>query len=230
MCHFQRKWIDLSRQGVKGGGHCGDIGSGRLTLDETIVKLLVTDRYGEGRYTAAFEGRAMDDYREDVERLAVLRTGEAFYNSSIDHAAVIIEKMFRHAKSEICIITKQLNGRVFGQDQVVDEARRFLSNANHSVKILMEDGPNSLSEGHPLVQELKQHPAGYEIKRLPNDLMADVQYHFTVADDDSYRFEPNKNEWVAVASFGDKKGAKRLREVFDALWAASDHIDLRAAV
>ena len=171
----------------------------------------------------------MDDYRIDVERLAQERTGEPFYNSSIDHAAVIIEKIFRHAKSDVSIITKRLNGRVFGQDEVTQELEGYLSDAGHKVRILLEDDPSVLSEGHAFVRVLKNHPQSFEVKRLSTEALPHVDYHFTLADDDTYRFEPNKNEWVAVAAFGDLKGAERLRSVFDSLWAMSDPVELPAS-
>jgi hypothetical protein len=170
----------------------------------------------------------MDDYREEVERLALERTGEPFYNSSIDHAAVIIEKMFRHAAREVCIITKNLNGRVFAQDEVVSEAQAFLSNANHKVRILMEDDASCLSEGHAFVRGLRQHPGGYEMKQIPATLLEAVKYHFTLTDDDSYRFEPDKNKWEAVAAFGDKPNADRLRSAFESIWRVSPDITLPA--
>jgi hypothetical protein len=172
------------------------------------------------------EALAMDEYREKVERLACERTGEPFYNSTIDHAAVIIEKMFRHAKNEVYIVTKQLNGRVFGQDAVVREARGFLSNTDHKVRILMEDDASSLSEGHPLVEELRQHPMGYQIKQLKPEVARKLEFHFTGADKDSYRFEPDKEEWEAIAVFGDDTGGERLHSVFGSMWEMAKDIQL----
>lgn len=168
----------------------------------------------------------MDDYREKVERLARERTGEPFYNSSIDHAGVIIEKMFRHATREVCIVTSRLNGRVFGGDEVVREARGFLSNADHRVRILMEDDGSSLSEGHPFVEELRQHPKGYQIKQMGETVANELSFHFTVADEDCYRFEQDKSKWEAIAVFGDTRGAERMRSVFETIWNSSSSKDI----
>lgn len=170
----------------------------------------------------------MDDYRNDVERFAKERSGEPFYNSSIDHATVIVEKMFKHAKSEVCVITTRMNGRVFGQDEVVDEVEGFLSDSGHKLRILMEDDLSAVSEGHGFLRAIKRHPNECEVRKLPERLRDGIEYHFLLADNDSYRFEPNKKEWVAVAAFGDKVGAERLKGVFDALWMASDDMDITA--
>lgn len=168
---------------------------------------------------------AMDEYREKVERLAREHSGEPVYNSSIEHAAIIIEKLIKHAKSDVCIVTQRLNGHVFGRREVVDESAAFLSDASHKFRILMEDDRSSLSEGHPLIQEGLQH-SGFEIRRIDPEVTNKIDFHFTLADSDSYRFEPDKNKWEAVGVFGDDKGAKRLRQIFDKIWELALPLDL----
>lgn len=170
----------------------------------------------------------MDDYREEVERLACERTGEPFYNSSIDHAAVIVEKMFRHADHEVCIVSSHLNARVFGRDEVVEEAQAFLGNGKHRIRVVIEDGPETLSEGHGLIREFARHPGSVSIRRMPEQVRGKIDYHFAVADGDSYRFEPDKSKWEAVAAFGDPKGAENLKKVFNVIWDASAEVPLPA--
>lgn len=168
----------------------------------------------------------MDDYRNEVEQLALAQTGDSFYNSSIDHASVVIEKIFRHATDKVCIITKKLNGRVFGQDLVVKEARDFLSNANHKVRILMEDDASCLSEGHRLIEEFRQHPGSVEIKHIPLEISNKLEVHFTVADGKSYRFEPDKEKWEASVAFGDEDGGGALERYFESVWEKSEAVKL----
>jgi hypothetical protein len=172
----------------------------------------------------------MDDYRDEVERLARERTGAPFYNSSIDHAAVIVEKMFRHAAEEVCIISNHLNARVFGQEEVIFEADAFLSNANNRLRIILEDDVSMLSEGHPFARIMRSHPHGYEIRQMSPKMRELVKYHFTLADRDSYRFEPDKAKWEAVASFGDNEGAANLRSAFEAIWNDSTTVSLPASI
>jgi hypothetical protein len=163
----------------------------------------------------------MEDYREEVERLALERTGEPFYNSSLDHTAVIIEKMFRHAAREVCIISSHLNARVFGREEVVNEAQAFLGNANHRVRVVLEDNIATLSDGHELIREFRKYPESVEFRHMSEPIREVVKYHFTLADDDSYRFEPDKTKWAAVAAFGDQQGASRLASAFQLIWDAS---------
>ena len=165
----------------------------------------------------------MEEYREKVERLARERSGEPFFNSSIEHAAVIVEQIFRSAKKDVCIITERLNGHVFGREEVVREAKSFLSDGTHSLKILMEEGASVLSPGHPLVEEMRRH-SNVEVRKLDPSVTAKLDYHFLVMDDDSYRFEPDKNKWEAVAVFGDSKGAQNLGSIFASLWEKSHEV------
>lgn len=171
----------------------------------------------------------MDDYRAEVERFASERTGDPFYNSSLEHAAVIIEKMFAHARNEVCIISSHLNARVFGRDEVVDEVQAFLGNANHKVRIILEDDFSALSDGHELLRELRKHTDNVEVRQLSDGLKDVVKYHFTLVDEDSYRFEPDKSKWEAVAAFGDVASASKLKSIFDSIWGNSRPVSLAIA-
>lgn len=163
----------------------------------------------------------MEDYREQVERLARERTGESFYNNSPDHASIIIETLLGSAQREVCLLTHALNPDVFAREEIVGAAQKFLSDGTHSLKILIESDPSeTVSTGHPLAQELVQH-SNSEIRMLPAWILSDIPYHFTVADADSFRFEPNKDKWEASAAFGDERSGRKLQNVFDRLWQIS---------
>ena len=170
----------------------------------------------------------MDDYREEVERLARARTGEPIYNSSVDHAAVIVEKLFRHAKSEIRIISGSLKNDLFGQDALAREAEAFLELEDTKIQIAIENGVASLDPASCFLSVLKKFKDRVELREMHAHVPAAFKYHFTLADDDSYRFEPDKTESKAVGVFGDELGARKLREAFDVIWDASDPVLLPA--
>ncbi|MBD1210046.1 MAG: hypothetical protein H9535_16555, partial [Ignavibacteria bacterium] len=168
----------------------------------------------------------MDDYKEKVKRLAHERTGESFYNNSPDHAAIIIESLLETAQSEACIVTTAMNPDVFGREAVVSAARHLLSDAKRSMRILIETDPvDAVSPGHPLVQELRQHNA-VEVRQIPSLISNDMDYHFTVVDGDSFRFEPDKQKWEASAAFGDERNGKKLKSIFDSVWEMSQVVAL----
>lgn len=168
----------------------------------------------------------MDRYRTDVEKFAAQRTGESFYNNSPDHAAIIIETLLATAEREVCLITHSLSPEIFGRAEISSAAQKFLSDGTHSLRLLFETNPQeTVSPGHPLIQELVQHNA-VEARRLPALMVSDMPYHFTLADADSFRFEPNKHRCEASAAFGDERHGRKLQSVFDELWEVSAPIEL----
>lgn len=168
----------------------------------------------------------MQEYKEYVKEMARLRTGESFYNNSVDHASAIIETLFETAQREVCFLTTALNPEVFGREDVVEKARLFLSDAKHDLRILIETNPSeTVSPGHPLVEEMHKHHT-VQMRQLPAFLTADIPYHFTVADADSFRYEPDKQRWVASAAFGDERSGRKLQTIFDSVWEISQPVGL----
>lgn len=164
----------------------------------------------------------MENYRENVKRLASERTGESFYNNSPCHASIILESLIETAQREVCFVTTALNPEVFARAEVVSASQKFLSNAEHSMRILIETDPNeTVSTGHPFAQEVIQHN-NFEIRKLPRYFLDDLDYHFAVADGNSFRFEPDKTKWEASAAFGDERNGQKLQSVFEALWGDSE--------
>lgn len=169
----------------------------------------------------------LEQYRELVQKLARKRDGEAFYNESLDHAAIIAENMFGHAHDRVSILTGKLDARVYGPETVIEKAKIFLVDPKHSLRILIEDGVEEL-KNHPLMNLIRaiapsdntlgKH-GNVEIRQVPDRVKSSYQFHFLVADGDSYRFEQNKAQPVAVAAFGEPKGATNLEGIFNRLWA-----------
>jgi hypothetical protein len=54
----------------------------------------------------------------------------------------------------------------------------------------------------------------------------DIEFHFAVADCDSYRFEQDKNKFHAIGAFGDREGAEHLQGIFEDLWKISNKQNL----
>jgi hypothetical protein len=159
----------------------------------------------------------MEDYSERVMRAAAERIGEPVFNGSIDHARVIAAAMFKHARKTVDIFSCDLNARVYGPDNVLDEAEFFLANKEHRVRILLEKMPDTADQHHPFFKRF----AGYSnIKtRIIDKQMSDrITFHLMVADDDCYRFEQDKKNVAAIASWGDRSGGENLKKVFEKLW------------
>jgi hypothetical protein len=168
------------------------------------------------------------EYKKRVEQLARLRNGEPISNGSHDHAAIIIEQMFKSAEKQVSILSGNLNARVYGRTDVVEQAKLFLTESERRVRILLESHDPLILKDHPLFERLRNNE-NLSVKVVPEELREKYEYHFLVMDDDSYRFEPTKDAPTAVAAFGDKKTAENILNIFNMLWEVSTEASIRQA-
>ena len=167
------------------------------------------------------DGCAMiDEYRELVRSAVRTRSGEPVYNGSVEHATVLAETFFSNAEREVCILSGDLNPRVYGNPEVVRQAKLFLADAGHSAKFLIEDENNLDFKNHPFLEGVKDF-SNVEFRVVPTVVQKSYNYHFMTMDDDSYRFEQDRAKTQAIAAFGDIKGAKNIKGIFSILWNAS---------
>lgn len=165
----------------------------------------------------------MADYSSRVERLAAKRTGEPVYNESLEHATVILRNMFAHAQHSVKILTGELNQAAYGTREIVDEARRFLQDPEHTIFILYEDdvlSDEQSKRNHPFLRAVEGQDR-IQMRLVPKDFQDRYAFHFVLMDEDSYRFEPNKQKFGAVAAFGDNEGGNNLGRLFEEIWEAS---------
>ena len=148
------------------------------------------------------------------------------YNDSIEHAVIILQNLFSHARHSVKILTGELNKHAYARTTIVDEMNRFLEDESHTLEILFED-KDLASEGKIRLHPFLRAVAGNErvqLRHVPQDLQEMYEFHFVLMDDDGYRFEPDKGKLVAVAAFGDKKGGRNLDRLFSRLWKDSDEV------
>lgn len=167
----------------------------------------------------------MEEYIQRVQRAAAERKGEPIFNGSVDHARVIARTMFKNAHSAVSILAGDLDARVYGPDDVLDEAEFFLSRADHKINILLEEADEHLVVRHPFFKRFRDHE-NLQVRQLPTELSSSLKFHIMVADGECYRFEEDKSKVAAVAAWGDPKGGKVLEQLFDTLWAVGSPVAL----
>lgn len=165
----------------------------------------------------------LKSYARRVRLAALLRDGEPLYNGSIEHATVLASALFEHSSSEVSVFSGKLNAQVFGKDRVIERARIFLSTPERKVRIIVESPDDIDWKDHPFIKAFGDN-SDVEIKGLSNEYV-NLPYHFMVMDQDSYRFEEDKNEPTAIASFGDKVGGKHLTNIFNTLWNSANDLN-----
>ena len=162
-------------------------------------------------------------YRARIEALAEERVGEPMYNDSIEHAVIILQNIFLHARRSVKILTGKLNRDAYARRGIVEDVKRFIEADHHTLQILFEDESlvdKKEIDRHPFLREI----AGcdrVQLRHVPQGLQQMYNFHFVLMDEDSYRFEPDKGEFGAVATFGDKDGGENLARLFSVLWDKS---------
>ena len=160
----------------------------------------------------------LNEYKRYVRELARKRDGQTFYNASMDHASVVIENLFAIADSRIDVLTGSFNPRVYGREAVVEEAKLFLaSSRDNHLRVILERGSELDNKYHPLLRACAHFP-NLKVCTAPEDIQEQYGFHFVLVDDDSYRFERDKNTPSAIASFGDAESAKILDTAYEKIW------------
>ena len=160
------------------------------------------------------------DYLDRVDAAARRRNGQPFLNESLGHATVIVERVVADAYRSVSILSRNLEPRVYGRNQTLDTTASFLAESPRSLRILLEDtDPKSHAE-NPFLNKFKNHPK-VELRHIPEELQKKYEFHFLVADGESYRFEPDKSKSAAIVAFGDTEGAANLENIFNRIWEGS---------
>lgn len=127
------------------------------------------------------------------------------YNKDIHHAHAVVCLAFRHADSNICLLSQKLDPELYASPWFLEEAQGFFHHGGR-LRILVE---TDLDEHHPVHQLAERNPAALEMQRVPDDLKAKYRYNYMVVDDVGYRFERDRDEPRAVVVFHDEdKGAR----------------------
>jgi hypothetical protein len=177
--------------------------------------------------------RDLDAYRKYVADAAEVIPGEVFLNRYVEHAAIIVEYLFRKAQDTVEILTGRLNPAIYGTHDTVRAAIDFLdrtarreSHQEPRLYILTEDGIDQHT--HPLLlraretQFLKQ----IELRQVPDTIKSTYNFHFTVADNMHYRCKESRGIQEAVVQFNSPDAGLRLHSEFRRVHELSELIAL----
>ena len=160
------------------------------------------------------------DYIDMVEAAALSKHGERFLNTSLAHAAVIVQRIIAEAYRSVSILSHSLDPRVYGRNRTLDTTSRFLDEAPRRMRILVEEGNESVHAESPFFNKFKNHP-NLELRVVPSHLEEKYRFHFVVADNESYHFKPDKAKATAIVAFGHAEIANKLESLFETIWERS---------
>lgn len=163
---------------------------------------------------------ASKNYLDRVDDAAHRRDGQPFFNESLGHTAVIVERVIADAYRSVSILSRNLEPRIYGRNRTLDSTMRFLDEDPRGMRILLEDADRKAHAENPFLNKFKDHPK-VALRHVPENLQKKYEFHFLVADGESYRFEPDKSKSAAIVAFGDAEGANNLESIFNRIWEQS---------
>jgi hypothetical protein len=161
----------------------------------------------------------MSEYRKIASKYAENSTNQRIPNGKKDHAAILIELLFDHAKRDVRIFSGDLCTEVFGCHEVQNATERFLNNPGASLKILIQkEHDESWLENHSYGKFLKEKASDFSgsvsVRQAVGNYSDNIN-HFATKDDSSFRYETDHNESRAIANFNEPETTTGLNKVFD---------------
>lgn len=164
----------------------------------------------------------IDTYRECVEHLMSSGSCKPVSNGLPQHAAVLFETFFKHARESVKIFCHHLDSEVFESPRVIEAAADALKRGV-AVDIIVQEAPQSpeflkrlsiLDAKESIRMELLSEGSKY------SQMIADLPQNFAVMDSRAYRLERDSNVMKATASMNAPQLARRLRTLFNLLRAS----------
>ncbi len=162
----------------------------------------------------------MNKYRERVEEAAVKCDGEMIANSSVEHAQIVIERLFLNANKIVNIFSGSLNIEIYGADNIVRAVKMFVKKPDVTLNIILEE---EIDSEHPLSEVLSLGNVRKDV--LPKEVAESVECHMITVDEDSYRFEMDKYHPQSMVSWGKKEFTVKLNKLFGELAASCSRKD-----
>lgn len=167
----------------------------------------------------------IDIYKEALKKLSDENSTEYINNSSIDHAAAMIERLMLQAQGTMRIFTDHLKASVYNRPDVKKAAFNFLEKKDNKMVIMMqlndpEDDAReeNLSKNGFLVF-LEKYKSQITVYKTIDKKLKSLNKHFMVIttkdDKHALRFEVDTDKHIATGTFNDKDFGEKLIGFFD---------------
>ena len=167
----------------------------------------------------------LEAYKELIEKRAKEWSKEVLPNAGKEHAAIVMTELFKNTTSNINMLVGSFDGSVSDDKEYLKE----LSNAiDRGVKInvIFLETPNIQSHTYKLLKEKQKEGKSIFFKSANSGVKSTLsKHHFSVFDNNKYRFEKDIEKYLALVCFNDEDGAGRLNKLFSTYFNLSSTID-----
>ena len=163
------------------------------------------------------------NYRSAVEILASTKDKMRFDNKGQEHAASVLEMMFKYY-DEVRMYSGEMSADVTDNQYFMQALNHFLNDGTKKLYIFLDDIPNEADQSHALKKIYSfVNDETVIVKKAPKDFIDELRaifkeedaYHFAVADDKAYRVEFDAKNYKASCSYNKPEKAQILKSVFD---------------
>lgn len=175
------------------------------------------------------DSMSLIEYRARVQRAAALQNKERIYNGTTAHAQIVVESLFDTAREDVCVLNESMNNRVMGHDDTLDRVEVFLTRPNARLRVLVEREPDC-GWGHSGFLRRFGERENVQVRLVPDAVRQRYNFHFTVVDRKSYRFEPDRRKHAAIAAFGDEPVGQNLASIFEQIWVSGTNLEIQRAL
>lgn len=177
----------------------------------------------------------IEEYKQFVNRLALMKDSRVFLNSDNQHALIVLIQIFNTAKSIVRIYAGCLSNVVGDNPEYIKALSEFIERGGE-VHIML----NKYNEDSAKKSDLYKRLAYYQsinkpvvVKTTTKQAMRTdksgtrTPIHFTVGDTSCYRIETDIEKRSAECSMNDETNSTALVNFFDVLFKQSDVKDLK---
>ena len=137
------------------------------------------------------------------------------FNRDISHAAAITCAAFRYAEGTVRLLSHKLDSALYGTRLLKNHVAPFLTKKGASLHILVE---TDIPDDHPIwdfIENGSYQSQQLKMGRVPSELTQRYQFNYLVVDDFGFRFERDRNEYAAVASFYESDSQSIIADLID---------------
>lgn len=161
----------------------------------------------------------LKEYQDLIDKMAETRSSEILPNAGADHAAIVMAKMFEKARESVNMIVGSFDGAVSNKENYLSKLEECI-NRKIQFKIIFLDTPNKNSKAYSLLKRKRDEGCNISFSSASADTKGKLSKggqikHFSVFDDDKYRFEKDTSNYLAWCCFNDKRNAANLLGIFD---------------
>lgn len=163
----------------------------------------------------------IERYKHILNELAERGSTEFINNSSMNHAAAMIETLFNHGVGKVRLLTDHLTCAVYDRQEIKEAIINFLQEPDNAIDVTMqfnEESEETALKNHSFLAFLSTYKDKVKLFRATNTLKS-FSNHFMVVKTKkghyAFRFETDIKERFATGCFNSEENGKILCEYFD---------------